>query len=179
MSTISWSYSAAGAGDAKASPAEACTMVVENARAVLCRENERLEEKEDLAACWATNLLELRSGALTMVLRAAALAKLRLAMALIADDLESVERRGRIKRRRLHCNDFSMATEERNGWWWKRELLKPTIGSGAVGHSLGLDLGDAVHAWIACCRDSEIPENVLLCGELYPCFLSRAEVLKL
>jgi hypothetical protein len=91
MSTISWSYSAAGAGDAKASPAEACTMVVEKARAVLCRENERLEEeKEDLAACWATNLLELRSGALTMVLRAAALAKLRLAMALIVRGLKSL-----------------------------------------------------------------------------------------
>jgi hypothetical protein len=72
-------------------------MVVENARAVLCRENERLEEeKEDLAACWATNLLELRSGALTMLLRAAALAKLRLAMALIVRGLRSLlEGRGR------------------------------------------------------------------------------------
>lgn len=85
MSTISWSYSAAGAGDAKASPAEACTMVVENVRAAWCREDER-GEKEDLAWCWATNL-ELQSGALgpalATMLRDAARAKLRLAMKLI------------------------------------------------------------------------------------------------
>ena len=85
MSTISWSYSAAEAGAAKASPAEACTMVVENARAVLYLEDGRWEkEAEDLAECWATNLELVRSGALTMLLRAAARAKLRLAMALIA-----------------------------------------------------------------------------------------------
>jgi hypothetical protein len=128
MSTISWSYSAAGAGDAKASPAEACTMVVENARAVLCRENERLEEKEDLAACWATNLLELRSGALTMVLRAAALAKLRLAMALIVRGLRSLlEGRGRKR------DDDCTATTSQ--WLRKREMggggreshLKPMV----------------------------------------------------
>ena len=84
MSTISWSYWAAGAGDAKASPAEACTMVVENARAVLCR-REEMEEEEDLEECWASNVVELaRSGALTMLRgAAAALAKLRRAMALI------------------------------------------------------------------------------------------------
>lgn len=59
-------------------------MVVENVRAVLCRADGR-KEKEDFVACWATNLVELRSGALTMLLlRAAALAKLRLAIALIA-----------------------------------------------------------------------------------------------
>lgn len=41
--------------------------------------------------CWATNLEEVRSGALTMELRAAAArAKLRLAMALIAGGLESL-----------------------------------------------------------------------------------------
>ena len=84
MSTISWSYWAAGAGDAKASPAEACTMVVENVRAVLCR---REEKEDDLAECWASNVVELvRSGALTMLRgAAAALAKLRRAMALIAE----------------------------------------------------------------------------------------------
>lgn len=66
-------------------------MVVENVRAVLCRAEGRKLEKEDLAVCWATNLEEVRSGALTMVLRAAAArAKLRLAMALIAGGLESL-----------------------------------------------------------------------------------------
>jgi hypothetical protein len=48
-----------------------------------------------------------------MLLRAA-LAKLRLAMALIALDVQwrGEEERNR-ERGRLHCNDFSMATEER------------------------------------------------------------------
>lgn len=64
-------------------------MVVENVRAALCRADGR-KEKEDFVACWATNLVELRSGALTMlVLRAAALAKLRLAIALIAGGMGS------------------------------------------------------------------------------------------
>lgn len=57
-------------------------MVVENVRAVLCR---REEKEEDLTECWASNVELVRSGALTVVLRAAAaLAKLRRAMALIA-----------------------------------------------------------------------------------------------
>lgn len=63
-------------------------MVVENVRAALCRADGR-REKEDLAECWATNLELVRSGALPMLLRAAALAKLRLAMALIAGGMES------------------------------------------------------------------------------------------
>jgi len=59
-------------------------MVVENVRAVLCR---REEKEDDLAECWASNVVELvRSGALTMLRgAAAALAKLRRAMALIAE----------------------------------------------------------------------------------------------
>lgn len=65
-------------------------MVVENVRAVLCR---REEKEEDFEECWASNVVELvRSGALTVVLRAA-LAKLRRAMALIVGDaLKSLER---------------------------------------------------------------------------------------
>lgn len=124
MSTISWSYSAAGAGDAKASPADACTMVVENVRAALCRAEGREEEKEDLVACWATNLAEVRSGALTMLVRVAALAKLRLAMALIAG---GIGRLGEEGRGRGHCNDFPMACRERIGrdGERERELLKP------------------------------------------------------
>jgi hypothetical protein len=120
MSTISWSYSAAGAGDAKASPAEACTMVVEKARAVVCRADgrEEKEEVEDLVLCWATNLELVRSGALTMLLllrAAAARAKLRLAMALIAGAAVRMLLEGRgeertRERRRLLYNDFSMAT---------------------------------------------------------------------
>ena len=61
-------------------------MVVENVRAVLCRRREEKEEEEDFDECWASNVVELvRSGALTMLRgAAAALAKLRRAMALIA-----------------------------------------------------------------------------------------------
>ena len=68
-------------------------MVVENVRAVLCRRREEKEEEEDFDECWASNVVELvRSGALTVVLRAA-LAKLRRAMALIVGDaLKSLER---------------------------------------------------------------------------------------
>lgn len=122
MSTISWSYWAAGAGDAKASPAEACTMVVENARAVLCR---REEKEEVLAECWASNVELVRSGALTTLrgAAAAALAKLRRAMALIAGvgSVKREERRRTERRDRLLCNnDFSMATRrvgrKKVGW---------------------------------------------------------------
>ena len=120
MSTISWSYWAAGAGDAKASPAEACTMVVENARAAVCRVDGREEKMEDLAECWASNLELVRSGALTTVLlRTAALAKLRLAMALIAGG--TMEGRGSEGR----DDDCSTTTSQwlqrrgrKSGWWW-------------------------------------------------------------
>ena len=57
-------------------------MVVENVRAVVSR---RGEKEEGLTECWASNVEVVRSGALTMVRgAAAALAKLRRAMALIA-----------------------------------------------------------------------------------------------
>jgi hypothetical protein len=90
MSTISWSYWAAGAGAAKASPAEACTMVVEKARAEVCRDVEGKREAEDLAWCWVN--LELQSGALGLALatrlRVDALAKLREAMKLMSGECE-------------------------------------------------------------------------------------------
>ena len=86
MSTISWSYWAAGAGAAKASPADACTMVVEKQRADVCLDVEGRREVEDLAWCWV--ILELQSGALglalAMRLRVDALAKLREAMKLMS-----------------------------------------------------------------------------------------------
>jgi hypothetical protein len=56
MSTISWSYWAAGAGAAKASPFSACTMaagVVEKQRADVCLDVEGKREVADLAWCWA------------------------------------------------------------------------------------------------------------------------------
>jgi hypothetical protein len=177
MSTISWSYSAAGAGDAKASPAEACTMVVENARAVLCREKERLEEeKEDLAACWATNLLELRSGALTMLLRAAALAKLRLAMALIVRRLRSLlEGEGG----RETTTALQRLLNGYGGRKWvvveERELLKPMVGSGAPVGNLGAEARGSPDeaAWIACCQLSSRVPRTSICADSskYPYFL--------
>ena len=113
MSTISLSYWAAGAGDAKASPAEACTMVVENVRAVLCR---REEKEEGLAECWASNVELVRSGALTMLrgAAAAALAKLRRAMALISG-LEDEAWRGKNNGRQREEIDCSATTSQ-----WQR-----------------------------------------------------------
>lgn len=94
MSTISWSYSAAGAGAAKASPAEACTMVVEKQRAEVCRGVEERKEDEDLGWCWANR--ELQSGAalgpaLATRLRVDARAKLREAMKLMSGGCEGGE----------------------------------------------------------------------------------------
>jgi hypothetical protein len=53
------------------------------------------------------------------------------------------------------------------------------VGSGAVGElSEARDVVRAARiAWMS--STCQIPENVLLCGELYPCFLSKAEGLKL
>jgi hypothetical protein len=92
-------------------------MVVENARTEVCREVVRKEEaeREDLADCWATNLEEQRSGALTMLLRAAALAKLRLAMALIAGEIRSLE--GKRRKRKRNC------TATTSQWLWRRKTV--------------------------------------------------------
>jgi len=70
-------------------------MVVENVRAVLCWRDLGEKEEGDLCECWASNVELARSGALKVVLlrAAAALAKLRRAMALIAGaEVPSVER---------------------------------------------------------------------------------------
>jgi hypothetical protein len=65
-------------------------MVVEKARAEVCRDVEGKREAEDLAWCWVN--LELQSGALglalAMRLRVDALAKLREAMKLMSGEYE-------------------------------------------------------------------------------------------
>jgi hypothetical protein len=87
-------------------------MVVENVRAVVCR---RGEKEEDLALWWASNVELERSGALTtaVLLRAvaAALAKLRRAMALMSGAaMEGRLTESKVERRDdCTANDFSMA----------------------------------------------------------------------
>lgn len=144
-------------------------MVVENVRAVLCRALGRKLEKEDLAVCWATNLEEeVRSGALTMELRAAAArAKLRLAMALIAGGLESLG--GRSDYLEDDCTATTSQWLQKKGMVVveERQLLKPTAGSiWGSGEYLGMARG-TVCAWIAGCRGHDsMPENAHLCGRL-------------